>query len=192
MMRFPIVSCLVLGLPAALCAQQPERYTLDEGPAAVYNLVGTLRIEPGEGAVVVQVTRAGADAAQLKIGQGDIDGRSTLRVVYPSDRVRSGSIRSNGSTQLRVRDDGTFGDHDQYQHGHTDHHRWEEGRRVTISDGTEGLDARADLLVRMPKGAQLAVYLAIGSVTVTNVDGELRSTRTARRSPPPGLGARSA
>jgi len=172
MPRFTMSSCLLLTLPAALSAQQVERYTLGDDAAAVYNLVGTLGVEPGEGAVVVQVTRAGADAAKLRIGQGEIDDRSTLRVIYPGDRIRSSSARREGSTTLRVRDDGTFGDGDEDRHGRR--HGWEEGRRVTISDGTDGLDARADLVVRMPKGGRLDVYLAVGSVTVSNVDGELR------------------
>jgi DUF4097 and DUF4098 domain-containing protein YvlB len=173
MTRWTISSCLLLALPPVLPAQQPERYILDGDHAAVYNLVGTLRVEPGEGPVAVQVARGGSDAAKLQIGHGDIDGRSTLRVIYPGDRIRTGSLRQGGSTQLRVRDDGTFGDHDEYDHGHMSRHRWEEGRRVTIADGADGLDARADLVVRVPKGGRVAAYLAVGAVTVANVDGEL-------------------
>jgi len=174
MTRFTLTPLLLLVPPATLYAQQAERYTLDEGPAAIYNLVGAVRVEPGTGAVTVQVTRAGGEAAKLEIGRGEIDGRSTLRVVYPADRIRSGNLRSHGSTQLRVRDDGTFGDQDRYAHGRMDRDRWEEGHRVTITDGSDGLDARADLVVGVPKGADVSVYLAVGSVTVTNVDGELR------------------
>jgi len=172
MLRFPIAVAVLLALPAALPAQQPERYAIDEGSAAVYNLVGNVRIEPGDGAVTVQVTRAGAQASQLKVEHGEIGGRSTLRVVYPSDRIRSGGVQGHGSTQLRVRDDGTFGD-DEHHHGHGDHDGWEEGRRVTITDGGSGLDARADLVIKVPKGTQVHVYLAVGSVAVANVDGEL-------------------
>jgi hypothetical protein len=176
-MRFPIVPCAVLvaaPVPAALSAQQAERYTLDRGPAAVYNLVGNLRVEPGEGRITVQVSRAGADAGKLTIGQGEIRGRSTLRVVYPADRIRSGRPEDHGSTRLRVRDDGTFGggDHehdDDHDHGR---HDWDEGRRVII--GSDGLDARADLIVRVPKGERVSVHLAVGAVTVANVDGDLK------------------
>jgi len=174
MTRFMLGPLLLL-IPAVLPAQQAERYTLDEGPAAIYNLVGAVRVEPGTGAVTVQVTRVGGEGAKLQIGHGEIDGRATLRVVYPADRIRSGDSRSRGSTQLRVRDDGTFGDQDWDAHGRKEHHRWEEaGRRVTIADGSDGLDARADLVVSVPRGADVSVYLAVGSVTVTNVDGELR------------------
>jgi hypothetical protein len=175
MPRFPIRLLPLLGLPAVLHAQQPpERYTLDDDHVAVYNLVGTVRVEAGDGGVAVQVTRAGAAAARLQIVQGEIDGRSTLRVVYPEDRISTGSGGRGNSTTLRVREDGTFGDrdddHDWGRHGR--HRDWEEGRKVTITSG-DGLDARADLVVRVPRGRHVAVYLAVGSVAVTNVEGEL-------------------
>ena len=172
MPRFPMLSCLLLALPVALQAQT-ERYTIGDGPVAVYNLAGNLRVEPGDGGVVVQVTRAGQDAGQLKVAQGEIDGRSTLRVLYPGDRLRYGTGHGEGSTTLRVRDDGTFGDlNDEHVRGrHT--HDWEEGRRVTISDAAGGLDARADLLVKVPRGRRVDLFLAVGSVTLTNVDGDI-------------------
>ncbi|HET8836265.1 MAG TPA: hypothetical protein VFN08_16155, partial [Gemmatimonadales bacterium] len=173
MTRSLLVS-LFLAIPAVLPAQQAERYILDAGSAAIYTLVGNVRVEPASGAVTVQVTRVGGEPAKLRIGQGEIDGRSTLRVIYPSDRIRSGNPHSHGSTQLRVRDDGTFGDQHWRSHGREEHHRWEEdGRRVTISDDSGGLDARADLVIGVPKGGKVSVYLAVGSVTVSNVDGEL-------------------
>ena len=82
MPRFPIWSCLAAVLPPALYAQQPERYILADDPVAIYNLVGSVRIEPGGGeGVIVRVTRAGGEAARLRIVQGELDGRSTLRVV---------------------------------------------------------------------------------------------------------------
>jgi len=176
MPRFPVVPCALLAAaPATLAAQQAERYTLEAGPAAVYNLVGNLRVEPGEGRMAVQVTRAGADAGKLTISQGEIGGRPTFRVIYPADRIRAGQPHDHGSTQLRVRDDGTFGSEGDEWHGHGRHgnqHDWDNGRRVTIGD--DGLDARADLVVRVPKGGRVAVHLAVGAVTVANVDGELR------------------
>ena len=178
MPRFPVLSLfpiVLLSLPAAVRAQQPlERYTLDDDAVAIYNLVGAVRLEPGEGGVAVQMTRAGADAARLRVAQGEIDGRATLRVLYPEDRINSGRGSRGSSTTLRVREDGTFGDTDGYDHGHDRHgsDRWEEGRKVTIASGS-GLDARADLVVRVPRGHRVAIYLAVGSVAVTNVEGDL-------------------
>jgi hypothetical protein len=174
MPRFPATWFLPFVLPAALHAQQPERYSFDSDPVAVYNLVGTLRVEPGSGNVSVQVARAGADAGRLKVVQGELDGRQTLRVVYPDDRIRFGT--GGGSTQLRVRDDGTFGDlddeHVRGRHGGHERHDGDEGRRVTIA-AAGGLDARADLVVQVPRGRRVELFLAVGSVSVTNVDGEV-------------------
>jgi len=128
----------------------------------------------GDGGVGVQVTRAGADATRLRIAQGEIDGGMTLRVIYPEDRISAGPGSRGSSSTLRVRDDGTFGDpgdwRDRGRHGR--HGDWDEGRKVTIASG-QGLDARADLLVRVPRGHRVAVYLAVGSVAVTNVEGDL-------------------
>jgi lia operon protein LiaG len=175
MPRFPIRLLALLGLPAALHAQQqPERYTLDDDAVAIYNLVGTVRVEAGDGGVGVQVTRTGTDAARLRIAQGEIDGRMTLRVIYPENRISTGSVSRGSSSTLRVREDGTFGDAgDWRERGRRGRHGdWDEGRKVTIASG-QGLDARADLVVRVPRGRRVAVYLAVGSVTVTNVEGDL-------------------
>jgi lia operon protein LiaG len=177
MPRFPFLLLLplvLLGLPADLRAQQPlERYTIDDDEVAIYNLVGAVRLEPGEGGVAVQVTRAGAQAARLRVAQGEIDGRGTLRILYPEDRINAGRDGRGGSTTLRVREDGTFGDPDG-EHEHGRHHRdgWDEGRKVTIASAG-GLDARADLVVRVPRGHRVAVHLAVGSVAVANVEGDL-------------------
>ena len=174
MPRFPIGPLFLFTLPAVLSAQQaPERYTIDADAVAIYNLVGTVRVEPGEGDVTVQVARSGADAAQLKIAQGEIAGRGTLRVIYPGSRIRAGTGNHDNSSSLRVRDDGTFGDSDNEWGGHGRHRDWEEGRKVTITDD-DGLDARADLVVRVPRGRRAAIYLAVGAVTAANVEGELR------------------
>jgi lia operon protein LiaG len=169
MPRFSTGWCLPLLLPAALNAQQPERYSFDSDPVAIYNLVGNLRVEPGEGGVSVQVTRAGRDAGRLKIVQGELGGRSTLRIVYPGDRIRFGT--GGESTQLRVREDGTFGDLND-EHGHGRHGDGRQGRRVTIAAGG-GIDARADLVVQVPRGRRVELFLAVGGVSVTNVDGEV-------------------
>jgi lia operon protein LiaG len=174
MPRFSIRFLLLLGVPAGLQAQQqPERYTLDDQDVAIYNLVGAVRVEAGEGGVAVEVARAGADAGRLRVAQGELDGRSTLRVIYPEDRIRAPAVGRNGSTTLRVRDDGTFGDRiDDHERGRRGHDAWDEGRRVTIAGGA-GLDARADLTVRVARGRRVTVVLAVGSVTAANVEGDL-------------------
>jgi DUF4097 and DUF4098 domain-containing protein YvlB len=153
--------------PPRLGAQQPERYSISGSEIAIYNLAGAVRLEPGPGpAVVAEVTRGGADAARIKVLRSELDDRETLRLVYPGDRIRYGKLSAGSSTQLRVRDDGTFSDNDEDK-------RRNEGRRVTIAAGGEGLDAHADLRILVPAGKQVALYLAVGTVAVSNVHGDL-------------------
>ncbi len=155
-------------LPASIGAQQAERYSLSEDDVGIYNLAGEVRLEPGTGAdVTVQVTRGGADAAKLKVMRGERDGMETLRFIYPENRIQYGKMSDGSSTQLRVRDDGTFGG------GHDGDGRKREGKQVTIAARGGGLDAHADLRIAVPPGRQVAVYLAAGKVAVTNVHGDL-------------------
>jgi lia operon protein LiaG len=117
---------------------------------------------------MVQVTLGGADAAKLKVMRGERDGVETLRFIYPENRIQYGKMTDGSSTQLRVRDDGTFGG------DHEDHERRKpEGKQVTIAARGGGLDAYADLRIAVPQGRRLAVYLAAGKVSVTNVNGDL-------------------
>lgn len=159
-------------LTTSLSAQQVERYTLSEDEAAVYNLAGEVRVEPGTGGdITVQVVRAGADAAKLKVVRGERDGMQALRFIYPENRIQYGGMSDGSSTQLRVRDDGTFGDED--DHDGEGRKREREGRQVTIAARGGGLDAHADLRIAVPMGRRLAIYLGVGKVAVTNINGDL-------------------
>src|SRR5216117_4580253 len=72
-------------LPAAA---QTSRHVLRGDSVAIYNLVGELRVEAGSGSdVVVEIQRAGADAAKLDVQTGPIRGRETLRIIYPDDVI---------------------------------------------------------------------------------------------------------
>ncbi len=160
-------------LPATrLGAQQLERYVMPDDDVAIYNMAGQVRLEPGTGAdVTVEVTRGGADAAKLKVAQSKRDGVETLRFIYPGNRILYGGTSSGGgsSTQLRVREDGTFGD----EGDDHDRDRKKEGRSVTIASNGGGLDARANLRIAVPSGRQVSIYLAVGEVSITNVNGDL-------------------
>jgi DUF4097 and DUF4098 domain-containing protein YvlB len=177
---------LTLVLPAAAAAQA-ERFTLTGDEIAVYNLAGSITVEPGTGGATVVVTRGGRDAAQLRVAQGEIDGRTALRVVYPGNRLLYPELGRGSSTQLRVREDGTFGDRDRLDHDH-DHDRDDSGRRVTIEGAGNGLDGHADLRIQLPAGSRTAVYLAVGQVSVANVDGRL--TIDAQSAPVTATGTR--
>jgi lia operon protein LiaG len=154
----------VLGLSAVpLVASAQEKATLSGGDVAIYNLVGSIKaVGGGSGDVSVSIAKSGKDAAQLRVEQGTVRGKQTLRVIYPARRITFGDDRGWGSrTTLRVADDGTFDDNN------------DEGSRVEISGRSGGLEARADLTVTVPTGKAIHLHLAAGDVTVTNVNGDV-------------------
>ncbi len=146
--------------PFALQAQT-ERQSLSGSDLAIYNLAGEIRAEAGTGAdVTVEITRAGPDAAKLRIETGRIGSRNTLRVIYPDTRIIYPGLGRHSSTTLDVNDDGTFGDN-------------ARGHRVRITGDGSGLEASAVLRVAIPPGKKVRLNLGVGRVTVSNVTGDL-------------------
>ena len=150
-----------LAIAAPLVAQTPERHTLRGARVAIYDLVGDVRIVEGSGRdVVVEVTRQGSEASQIRIESGDIGGVPTLRVIFPFDRVRYGDDRHGDSrSNFRVREDGTFGE-------------GSGGRRIQLST-EDGADAAANLVVRVPSGTILDLNLGAGAVAAEGTRAEL-------------------
>jgi DUF4097 and DUF4098 domain-containing protein YvlB len=151
----------------AITLTQAQSYELSGRHVAIYNLVGQVNVQPARGsAVTVDVNIGGPDGGALAIETGGIGNAETLRVIYPDDRITYSEWGRNSRTELRVRDDGTFGDGD-----------WRgriRGDRVTISSRGGGLEAYADLTITVPSGQRVSVYLAVGEAIVENVDGEIR------------------
>jgi hypothetical protein len=160
-------------VPAIANGQQPERFTLEGRTAAVYNLVGRMKVERGSGdRIVVEVTRVGADAGRLSIATGDVRGRSALRVRYPDDAILYQDSSNRGRSTFSVNDDGTFGDGGEWR---GDRHR------VEVRSWGSGLDAHADVRVLVPNGMTLFVRTGVGETTVDNVDGTLDVSSAAGR-----------
>jgi DUF4097 and DUF4098 domain-containing protein YvlB len=90
--------------------------------------------------------------------------------VYPSERIVYRGLEGGSSTTLRVRPDGTFGDYDPRDHGERER---DEGRQVRIAGSGEGMDAHANLRIQLPAGRRASIYLAVGRMSVSNVDGDL-------------------
>jgi len=153
---------LALAAPTALAAQQAQRVELSGATISVYNLIGTLQAVPGTGAsAVAEVTRQGADGAKLGVESGG----GTLRIIYPDTRFVYPALGSNSETTMDVNEDGTFGD------GHG-------GRRVKISGRGTGLEAWADVRLKIPTGAHVKLNMGVGKITLTNVNGTI-SAQTA-------------
>lgn len=158
----PAVLVLAALGPASLVAQTPERYSITGNQVVVYNLAGTVTLVAGGGEnVVVEVTRGGSDAAQLKVERREIDGRAGLVVRYPDDDVVYRSGRWNGSTQLQMRSDGTF------------FGRGDSGDRIRIRSRGDGTEAHADLRILVPASKSVFVRLGVGHVTADGIGGAL-------------------
>jgi hypothetical protein len=160
---------LLLGLVASavavpgsgLVAQEEHRVSGSE--VSVYNLAGQVEIVPGSGSdVVVRVMRGGGDADRLEVGVQDVRGRQALVIRYPADEVIYPEMGRRSRTQIRVRDDGTFGDGGEGR-----------GDQVDIRGSGSGLEAWADLRISVPAGMDLAVYQAVGEAEVGAVDADL-------------------
>jgi hypothetical protein len=151
----PLLLALALAAGAALPAGA-QRFVLGSS-ATVYNLVGEVTVAPGSGSqVVVEVTRAGEDASQLRVNHTG----GTLRVVFPGERVVYPRMGRTSRTQMDVGADGSFG-------------RGGRSRRVTIAGSGRGTRAWADVRVLVPAGRSVSVHQGVGRVSVTNVDGQL-------------------
>lgn len=148
--------------PGTTAGQEVHR--LSGAEVAVYNLAGTTRIVRGSGSdVVIRVTRGGADAARLEIESGPIGGRETLRVVYPADQVVYPEMGRGSRSQLRVREDGTFGGSGR-----------SGGDQVEIRGSGRGLEAWADLVIEVPAGKDVAAYVAAGDMDARGLQGTFR------------------
>jgi hypothetical protein len=151
-----------------LSAQSPERFTISGNRVAIYNLVGAITVGPGTGsAVTVEVTRQGADGRQLRVETGPIEGSETLRIIFPGDDIVYGNQEWNGRTEMYVRDDGTFG-------GGWGRRDRERGRRVYVRSRGAGLRAYANLRILVPTGKEVGVFIGVGELSASNVNGDIR------------------
>jgi len=155
-----LMAAVVMAVP--LQAQEVER--ISGRSVAIYNLAGHVEVVRGSGSdVVVRVDRGGSDASELRIETGDIRGVSTLRVIYPDDEIVYPEMGRGSNTSLNVRADGTFSDGGRGR-----------DERVQIRGRGAGLEAWADLVVEVPAGREVSVYLATGAVEARGVDGDLK------------------
>ncbi len=156
--RTAVLAAAAIILAAGPAAAQGTRYTVSGSEVAIFNIAGEVRIESGSGSsVVAEISLLGPDASRLQVREG----RGRLAVVYPSDEIVYAPMGRNSETTTRINDDGTFSD-------------WgRNGRQVRITGDGDGLAAHADMRILVPAGRTVAVHLAVGKVTASNVEGNL-------------------
>ncbi|HTO73938.1 MAG TPA: DUF4097 family beta strand repeat-containing protein [Gemmatimonadales bacterium] len=153
-----------LAIPLVLSAQAAKSYSLSGNRVAIYNLAGKATVEAGSGsATMVEVSPVGADGAKLTVATGAKGSRQALRVIYPDDDIIYPVLGRGSRTDVRVDDEGYFDDNDHDRYGH----------RITIRGSGSGLEAHADLKVKVAPGSSVDLHLAAGDVTVTEVNGSL-------------------
>ncbi|MDH5804423.1 MAG: DUF4097 domain-containing protein, partial [Gemmatimonadota bacterium] len=156
---------LIVALPGEADAQITGRHEIAGNSVAIYNLAGTVTIIGGSGSdVTVNIQAGGRDQSDLRLATGSIEGIETLRVIYPSDHIVYDELRGGSRTTLRVREDGTFSD-GRGDRSHAD--------RVRITGSGSGLEAYADMEITVPAGKDVALYLGVGEVRASNVNGDL-------------------
>ncbi|AHG92024.1 protein of unknown function DUF4098 [Gemmatirosa kalamazoonensis] len=164
LLRAAVVGGATIATAAVAGAQGGERHAL-RGAAAVWNLVGTVRVVAGSGSdVTVDVVRRGRDASKLRVEAGDFRGTSAVRVIYPDDDIVYPDLPRGSRMRTRVRSDGTWGGGNYGAFGSGD---------TQIRSSGSGTEAWADVTVAVPSGGKVAVHLAAGEATVTNVNGDL-------------------
>jgi lia operon protein LiaG len=163
-----LTAAVAITLWHAPASAQTERRTVSGDRIAIYNLAGKLGVEAGSGSdVVVEITRRGRDANQLRFEEGTIRGQETVRVIYPADHIIYPGLERSDRTSLTVREDGTWGD------DHSGRHSDGDRNRVEISASGRGLEAYADMRVLVPRGQRVAIYHAVGEARIVNVDADL-------------------
>jgi hypothetical protein len=154
------------GLASLSGSAQGQRFAVGGGQVAFYNLAGEVSVAAGGGTeVVVEVTRAGDDAGDLRVERFTSDGWNGVRVVYPDRRIVYPRQGRMSSSTVSVRPDGRLGG------GGGSH-------SVTIAGWGWGTHAWADARLLVPAGRSVTIHQAVGRVTVANVNGQL-SVRTA-------------
>jgi len=106
------------------------------------------------------VTTRGADGAKLRVAVDECRGATRMRVVYPSNKIVDPDMGRFDHSETTL--DGCCGP-----------------ERIRFTPPGDGLDARADLVIRVPKGQNVHLGLGAGSMTAESIDGAL-SIDTAR------------
>lgn len=166
-----LVPALMIALASsAASAQAPsERHVLSGERVAIWNLAGRTELVAGSGReVIVELTRGGDDGARLAVEAS----AGRMVVKYPSrDIVYRERTDSRGwEVRLRVDEDGTFS-------GGWDDDR--SGRSVRIRSSGGGLEAHADLRIQVPPGQRVALYVGVGEIEASNVNGEIEVRTSA-------------
>ncbi len=158
-----LVAVMLASLPAAAASQQPKTFTLQGQDVAVYDLVGEMTVERGSGpSVQVEVRPGGKDAGKLTVEStrsGAARRSGSTSPTITSSTPRSAAIPIPISASTTTGPGAMSGRH---------------SRRISVRGDGDGLEAHADVTVRVPDGQRIAVFLGVGKIQASNVNGDIR------------------
>lgn len=143
-------------------ASRAETYDFPAGKLVIHNLAGKAEIRPANGpGIKVELTRGGRDAAELKI-EKDRDGAfDRLSVLYADRDYVYTALSDHSRSTMSIGRDGRFGTKGSGQ------------RRVTVKGNGSGTEAWADLVIYLPKGSELKLHNAVGTLEAGEVTASL-------------------
>lgn len=181
MKRVLLLAITAASITAVPATGQQNRYEVTGNRIAIFNPAGEVTVQRGDGsAVVVELTRGGRDGARLDVNRQTYDGWNALVVRAPSDQIVYPRLGRNSRTELTIVDDGLFGlatlratlDEEGFQKSSSV--RVSRSSRLRITGSGSGVEAWADLRVSVPAGKSIAINVGTGTVTASNLNGELR------------------
>ena len=157
---FPVAALAIL-LPGFVSASETQVFSGKK--LRIHNLIGRATVVASTGAgFKVEITRDGEDAADIEV-RTEKDGDSeVLKLLYPGDRFVYPRMGRGSNSSMSNNADGSFGGKSKF-----------DRRTVKVTGGGSGAEMWADLRIEVPKGAELALYNAIGGISATHVEGEM-------------------
>ena len=164
---------LTLALSAAAAVAGEFRETLDfrTDHMVLHNMVGHVDVVRGGDSFELEIHVRGADADRgtVSIVRGEEDGAQVVRVIYPEDEdtfVYPALGRGKTTIQYRRETSGGRGFWDRLRGA-------VGGDRVTIKGKGSGLEAWADVTVRVPDGTHAEIMLGAGDIRAEDVRARL-------------------
>jgi hypothetical protein len=158
-----ILSLIALPAHAQEAVSSGQRVSLGRGSIELWNVAGTVTLRRGSGEAAVTATAGGADGGQLRFFVDRGAALTRFRVVYPEADAIAGPFEHSGSTNLRLRRDGTFGGDNGWR---------DRGDEIRVG-GSRGFRGYADIELTVPEGSEVKVHLAVGRSISENVSGRI-------------------
>lgn len=165
---YAVLAAAALATPAF--GEFDENHRFDSDSLTVSNLIGRIEIGPAAGdEFEVEVSVRGADGVPANIGIEERSGsRAELRVVFPIEEERRFVYPefSRRRAHLWSREQGSGSLLGEIL-------RAVSGRRIRVERSGSGMEAWADVTIRVPEGRSLKVKLGAGDIDVSGVAADL-------------------